>query len=597
MSSINVKEPTEEELEAMTQEEVMKLAKKVGLKPKERHPEKDDLVKMLRLWFANRDYTPDPEWDSNVPDPDDIDEAKDSEAKKLEKEQREERKKEEKESELERWADQVEDYQVPWWTDRLRVGGLSPLGKGVDFVTYYKHYMDGLTDACEPFKEAAALFLISTLCRWNFAIWEHNNLSGVDSVETIPLNVWFAFIGKSRIARKSTIIKPLRKLLWKITEKREITRNYGKTKRSKTVNAVLPDMFTPEALISTLFDRCWDRRTAKGGYIGKKTHATWINDEVSGFFTKLHKQDYQAGTAEALSNLYDCPDYYFHETMKRGEESVQNPYLTLMIASTFTLPKLFTPFQLEQGFLNRMFYILDDQDREFERKQVTESGDRWNRIEGWLQALYDCKPERQIYLILLNKEFMKFDKRVFKYIAKEELGVLEGYFSQLPILVQKLAGLYCISRLGLEDFHQINLSAKNEYIPAEESTKLNVWNWRWISDEDYKRAYKFLMLLVKNFKSVVKLSSMKEYYQPVKVIDASAIMVYDGLKSHFDKTKEWATFTDIYQRIRRRVNKLDIHYALDSLCTTNNILIKEVRRGNHQVKVYKPIKAPKIEIF
>jgi len=595
MNSNEIKEPTEDEWEAMSQEEVLDLCKKIGLKPVERHPEKSDLVKMLKVWFANRDFTPDPEWEI-TPDPEEVREAIEDPVTVMEKEYLEEKRRKEIEEERERWKADLTDEEFKWWADPLRIGGNSPLGKGVDFITYYKNYMDGLTDANDMYKEAAALFLISTLARWNFAIWEHNNLSGIDSVETIPLNIWFILLGKSRIARKSTIIKPVKNLIWKITEKRTVTRNYGKTKRTKDVCALLPNMFTPEALISTLYDRCWDRQTSKGGYIGKKTHACWINDEVSSFFVKLSKQDYMGGTAEALSNLYDCPKLYFHETMKRGEEIVENPYLTLLLASTLTLPKLFSSHQIEQGFLNRAMYIFDYK-RPFERKQVFESGERWSRIEEWLEALYECKPDRQVFLILLNNDFMKFDKKIFQYIAKEDLGILEGYYSQLPILLQKLAGLYCISRMGLEDFHHINLGTINKFIPDDEKSRMTVWNWRWISDEDYQRAYNFLKKVISNFKKMVQISMVKISDRPIDVLDNSAIMVYRAIFEAYSINKKPVTQSELYAKLKHRLKRDTIYFSLDSLAETRNIEVFEVQTGGRPKRTYKPVKSPKIDVF
>lgn len=491
--------------------------------------------------------------------------------------------------ELQEWEANLNDKEIAWWVDPLRIGGRSKLDPGTDFVTYYKHYMNGRTDAHELYKEACALFLISTMCKWNFILWYHDitddqQRSDDDDekkVEGIPLNLWFILLGKSRIARKTTCIKPVEKLVWKITEKKLITKKYGRKTRDKTVCARLPDLFTPEALISTLNDRCWDRE-GQSGYIGKYTHAAWINDEISGFFVKLAKQDYMGGTPEALSKIYDCPDRYFHETIGRGEEIVEKPYLTLLIASTFALPKLFTTHQLEQGFLNRPFYILDEKRQLGNRIYLPDSKDRWQRIEKWLTSLYNVKIDGKIFLMLMSTKYQKFEDDLYNTIMNKDLGLLEGYYSQLPELLQKLAALYCISRLGREDFEKMN--------DEEAPSGISPWNHRLILPEDYDRAFNFLKRCMINFKTVVKMATMKIHKVPIQTIDTLVQAVYQAIKDHFKETKQCPSTKDIYKRLHNKIKAGDLSTALYSLLTTDNIEKIEVQTATKTRIEYKPIK-------
>ncbi len=483
------------------------------------------------------------------------------------------------------WKATLNDEELAWWADPLRIGGVNNLsGKATDFITYYCDYMDSKTDASRVFKEASALFLISTLCKWNFSMWDHRrtNIWGdTDKVEAMPLNVWFFLIAKSGVGRKSTTIEPVKRLIYKITEKKTISKNIGRTKKQKLVCTLLPDGFTPEALVSTLNDRCWDR----GGSIGKRTHAAWINDEISGFFQKLNKQDYMSGTAETLSKIYDCPELYIHETIKRGEEKIENPYLTLLVASTFSLPKLFTSHQLEQGFLNRPFYILDEK-RDMKRIPIDEPDKRWKRIDKWLTALYDVKQDIKILNWNMEKKYDRFEKKVNDMIIKDDLGTEEGYYGRLTTFILKLASLYRISRLGLEDF----VKMENRDKPDHEDK----WDWRQIEEEDYQRALKFLVKCTRNFKRIIRMATMKTERIPIKAIDATVLHVYDCINDLYIEKGKPPSGSEIYNKLRNRIETGSFSSAIQSLVLGKNIKSIPVKTKGRPKIEYKPLKEPKV---
>ncbi len=221
----------------------------------------------------------------------------------------------------------------------------------MDLVEYFCEYSIGITGTSKLFRESVALWLISTMACFK---WRVSDV-GYQTI-FLSLNIWFMLIGKSRISHKSTIIKPAKRLVDEITEKRKI--ELKKKDTEYWVNARLEDDFTPEALVSALNERCWERKTKFSDW-GKRTHAAWIHTEFSKFFAKLEKADYMSSTSELLSVLYDGETYTMR-TQVRGREEVINPYLTILGASTEVLPKMFTEFMLRQGFLNRFMNVFFD---------------------------------------------------------------------------------------------------------------------------------------------------------------------------------------------------------------------------------------------
>jgi hypothetical protein len=110
---------------------------------------------------------------------------------------------------------------------------------------------------------------------------------------------------------------------------------------------IMADSLTPEALGTAL--------TKRGGH--QFVHA----GELSTFFGK---QKYNTGLVERFLRLLDCPPEFTIETMARGEETIHEPTISMIGASTQSLMAGSSPTEiLSGGFLNR-FVIVVEKDTE-----------------------------------------------------------------------------------------------------------------------------------------------------------------------------------------------------------------------------------------
>jgi len=114
----------------------------------------------------------------------------------------------------------------------------------------------------------------------------------------------------------------------------------------------LTEAFTPEAFIEQM------SKMSEHSPSGEtETVCCWVSDEISWFFQLLKKRDSYMTSADAfLSKIYDGATYS-RGTIGRGKETIWNPYLTCLLASTDYLPTLFDELQIRLGFMNRFIFI------------------------------------------------------------------------------------------------------------------------------------------------------------------------------------------------------------------------------------------------
>jgi hypothetical protein len=113
--------------------------------------------------------------------------------------------------------------------------------------------------------------------------------------------------------------------------------------RNNVLCPIMADTLTPESFATTLAE--------SGGH--QYVHA----GELSVFFGR---QRYNEGMVEKFLKLLDCPEQYIAKTVKRGEEIVHQPTLSVLGASTLSLMSSSTPQELMSGgFLNRFMIVVE----------------------------------------------------------------------------------------------------------------------------------------------------------------------------------------------------------------------------------------------
>jgi len=335
-----------------------------------------------------------------------------------------------------------------------------------DFVRKYVHFFSGLTDAPKEFQEAAGLFLLSTAIgrRWIFrSLPETAIFSKETSTTGKLLNLWFIILGKSRISRKSSGVMSHAEQL---------------VKRVIGDQQLLSEAFTPEALIKELSEK------SKRSIDRHDTVCCWICDEIAWFFNLLKKRDSYMASADAfLSKIYDGSTHS-RSTTGRGKETIWNPYLTCLLASTDYLPTLFDELRIRLGFMNRFIYVVGKREKrkplrtepltEEERKEVRE-------IIAFLEALHRRTSVTILEMTGEAKQiYDSFEGKIEKRIAGEDLGIKEGYWGQLPNLVVRLSCLYRISRMRPEEIQNYSepiLTVEKQDVHRAIKYAEKAWKW------------------------------------------------------------------------------------------------------------------------
>lgn len=327
----------------------------------------------------------------------------------------------------------------------------------MDFIDKYISLMSKITDAPRDFQEACAMFLLSTVVGRSFVF---QSLPDVNIYDTGAgggrlLNLWFAIIGRSRISRKSSVIKNVEDSLSKLDEE-----------------LLLPVDFTPQALTKVITEK----------YKNNETRCCWINDEISGFFESLRRADFMVSADALLSRIYDGKNTT-RTTIVRGAEKIIRPYLTVLVASTEYLPSLFDEGKLRQGFLNRFIFVVSKRTNRLElRSTLTNAEEKITQeIFDYLQAIYTKGLVTSLgFTSDAKKVYNDFEAMIEERITKESLGIEEGYFGNLPNFVIRIGSLFRISRMTTEEIvaweRPILLVEETDVRRAIEYCA-KVWNW------------------------------------------------------------------------------------------------------------------------
>jgi hypothetical protein len=335
-----------------------------------------------------------------------------------------------------------------------------------DFIQKYVNLLSRITDAPSEFQIAAALFLLSIAVGRRFIFRSLPETSIFDPNKAMGkiLNIWIITLGRSRVSRKTSVLRQVRLLVERVFGKR----------------ILLPEAFTPEALISEMSKRQETSELSSKS----ETICCWICDEIAWFFRHLKKKDSYMISADALlSKLYDG-DSTTRDTVGRGLEVVSNPYLVCYLASTNALVELFDELQIKFGFLNRFLFIFGARESrmplrtqpltESEKKEVEE-------IVDFLKALADRRTTTMLELSEgVQETYNSFEEKIENRIEREDMGIKEGYFGNLPNLVIRLSCLYRLNRMTSEEirhYEQPILTVEKQDLERAIEYAWKAWAW------------------------------------------------------------------------------------------------------------------------
>ncbi len=231
---------------------------------------------------------------------------------------------------------------------------------------------EGLTDADPKFIHTVGLYLISAMAK-RFKIQLEASLSLVEfelsdyvnnKVTGMGLNMWWIGFGKPRKARKTTMLKYLKQMV------------RGAMQTMTFTPHIMGDEFSPEAFISQASGSQFlvsvdesntieanSKRKSKSKEEQKQvfrdmcSHLMWVQDEVLRIFIEMKDQrSNMRNFMSVLSQLWDGSTYT-RVTKSGNVEAIVDPYFTMFITSTETLPQAFDRKDFQQGGMNRPIYI------------------------------------------------------------------------------------------------------------------------------------------------------------------------------------------------------------------------------------------------
>jgi hypothetical protein len=317
----------------------------------------------------------------------------------------------------------------------------------------------------ELYKEATGLSILSTLVG--------RKVYALHSVTTYFPNLYVLLVGDSGCGKGTAINQVGEKFVGKVAPER-----------------VLPDEFTPEALIANLSKQPW---------------GTVFNDEVT---TILSKRDYMDNMAPALAKLYNPLDRVI---LSRKKESftVNEPYLGLFLG---VQPHLFssvmTARSLNLGLISRLIII------DVKASQYRMPGDRSSTLGA--RALTSIKEFYTGLNLMKQRIRIKIPEELFTYVMSYCTGKLRAvedeagtYYGRLSDNIIKLGILYHINA----SMPPLNLSHSPSSLHSEPLPNLNIL----IDDldvlmtkEDVTQAIDFFEKIDPNLLSLLRLTLVSE---------------------------------------------------------------------------------------
>lgn len=169
--------------------------------------------------------------------------------------------------------------------------------------------------------------------------------SKVEVFPTLFPNMWIILVGPQGRGHKSTALRLSRNFLTKLTSSPRI----------------LASKLTPEALAKALSSPSITQAITTG--IDSQFHSM-LKKEATGLLYSselgvlLGKEKYNQGMIPLLTDLYDCPDEWFSDTIMRGDQCLYNVCLSIMGASTPDwMQSMLPPDVFKGGFMSRLLLI------------------------------------------------------------------------------------------------------------------------------------------------------------------------------------------------------------------------------------------------
>ena len=356
----------------------------------------------------------------------------------------------------------------------------------MDFVETWVGLCQELTDANEELLEVSGLTALSTVS-YNVIIPMTTDLRPFSENENTgkKLNIWTLIIGKTRLSRKTTVMRFLHDFILSVMGP----------------NYLCPYLSTPEALLEEL---------------SFHPIKTWLIDEFAIILEQCRKKDYMADFQGILQKLYDGTTIT-RRTRGRGFLKIENPYFSIMATTTpYTIKeKLLDEKMFIHGFLNRFLIIWDEG-----AKHLVPVGERLLSLlplknNEIIQLKEKAKKimKKEIIFIWFDKEtrnlLNQFDQQIYASIKKSTDEVAIAYYGNLTDFIIKISALYRISRAIEKELDKPTIT---------------------VEKEDFTKAYKFIWNTI--------LPSFKTLREQVKLAKTVKPMTIESIEDYIETVKD-----------------------------------------------------------
>lgn len=271
-----------------------------------------------------------------------------------------------------------------------------------DWVTY----ADPISESPKEFLFFSGLIALSASCRNEVWIPEEGN-------GKIFPNLWVTVLGPSSISAKSTSINTIRRLL------RDASAGEIKT----------PDTFSLEALL-----------------VFMREHAAilLVQDELGSFLMSA-RRDYNAGTIELLTRLYDYHDTVERYTIAHGPIIIREPALTFLSASTVEWFKSnLRESDIRGGFVARMgFSYSSGSNKTIPWRDERHGGQQFNHLVTGLHPITSIESRRMTVSIAAREIYEAWYRD--RAPAYRHADLLSHFWGRYRAVAKKASMLYELS--------------------------------------------------------------------------------------------------------------------------------------------------------
>lgn len=195
---------------------------------------------------------------------------------------------------------------------------------GETFIDRYRQWGEVATDAVPEFHDLCGAIVLSALLA--------AHIYTETSYTKIVPNLWGLILGESTLTRKTTAMRLAMDLVSAIDDE-----------------VIAATDGSAEGLLTTLSAR-------------HKRASIFYKDEVSGFFDKMNKQDYLAGMAETLTQLYDVPSFFQRVLRKETITIIEPIFIFFGGGVTDRTYALISEEHITSGFMPRFLVTTGNTD-------------------------------------------------------------------------------------------------------------------------------------------------------------------------------------------------------------------------------------------